>query len=345
MCSTWTNGASCLKTTRCARNLICAPLKLTSLTDKRTGRELLRAPAGFELIGEENVGFFTAWEVGRFGTVTDVQEDNFVHLTGETADARFPRLSYSLSFGQSTLDVRVTLDNDMLRISTELNWREESAEGKPVPQLRFAVPYAYTPDAIRCDAAVGPVDRQEANHDIPAHLYVAPVQQGGGLMLTTDSKYGYRAVDSVLSVSLIRSSHSPDKLPEVGVHTMELGIAAVPDFETETLHSRAFTFSHPVYVRSAPVGKGTLPHTGSLLKLSGIARVTAVKPAEDGTGILVRMVQNGGREEAVTLSPAAKAEATDILENPEAALPVSGGKAAVTLKPNTLHSVRITHKE
>ncbi|MBN1776549.1 MAG: hypothetical protein JW811_00350 [Clostridiales bacterium] len=320
-------------------------LALISLTDKRAGKELLGAPAQFRLIREENVGFFSAWEVGRYGTITNVQEENFVHLKEEETDALFPRLRYELSFGRSALHVRVTLDNDMLRFSVELNWREESAEEQPVPQLQFTVPYAYKAGSIRCDAAVTAVDRKELNHDIPAHLYAAPVHPGGGLMLTTDCKYGYRAVDNALSISLIRSSHSPDKLPETGVHTMELGIAAVPDFREETLHSRAFCFSHPVYARSAPVHRGSLPPVASLLNIKGGARVTAVKPAENGTGILVRMVQNGGREEAVALSPAAAAETTDILENAQAPLPVQNGTAEVKLKPHTLHSVCITQKE
>jgi len=320
-------------------------LTLCSFTDKRSGKELLSAPAGFRLIQEENVGFMTAWEIGRCGAVSNVQEENFVHLKDEQTGARFPRLAYELAFGCSTLAVRVTLDNDTLRFSTELNWREESAEGKPVPQLQFTVPYAYKAECVRCDAAVTPLDRQEANHDIPAHLYAAPVNDGGGLMLTTDCKYGYHAADQALSVTLVRSSHSPDKLPEVGVHTMELGLCAVPDFDEDTLLARAFPFSHPVYVRSAPVGEGALPPAGSLLQFSGGARVTALKPAEDGEGLLIRMAQNGGKTETVTLAPAARAEITDILENAEAPLPVKGGKAEIKLQPHTLNSIRITQKE
>jgi alpha-mannosidase len=317
-------------------------LTLISWKDKRSGRELLSAPAGFRLIEEENVGFFTAWEIGRYGKVTDLQEDQFVHLNGVHADQTFGRLSYTLDFGRSTLSVHVTLCGDTLRLSTELNWREESADGKPVPQLQYTVPYAYRADCIRCDAAAGPADRQEADHDVPALQYAAPVCEGGGLMLTTDSKYGYRAAEGALSVSLIRSSHSPDKLPEVGVHTMEIGLCAVPDFAPGTLERSAFCFAHPLYVRSAPVRKGPLPHTESLLTLTGHTRVTALKPAEDGEGLVLRMYQNGKSAQTAVLTNTESAELTDILENMLEPLPVRNGEVTLTLPPHTLCSVRFT---
>jgi len=317
-------------------------LKLIAFKDKRSGRELLRAPAGFRLIEEENVGFFTAWDIGRYGRVQNLQEDAFVSLTEAKPEAIFGRLSFTLSFGRSTLDVRVTLDGDTLRFSTELDWREESADGKPVPQLQFTVPYAYRADCIRCDAAVEAADRQEADHDVPALLYAAPAAQGGGLMLTTDCKYGYRAVDGALSVTLIRSSHSPDKLPETGVHTMEIGVAAVPDFAPETLHSRAFCFAHPLYVRSTLVRKGRLPQAGSLLRYTGGARVTALKPAEDGEGLLVRMASGGQEAETVSIAPAAAAAEADILETALRPLPVRDGQAEAAVPPHALQTVLLT---
>jgi alpha-mannosidase len=303
---------------------------------------LLSAPAGFRLVEEENAGFFSAWEVGRYGRVRDLHQESFVKLLGMQADGVFDRLSYELAFERSKLCVQATLCGDLLRFSVELNWREESAEGKPVPQLQLYVPYAYPADCIRYDAAVGPIDRKEADHDVPALLYAAPVGSDGGLMLTTDCKYGYRAVDNAMMISLIRSSHSPDKLPEIGVHSMELGIAAIPDFEPETLDRHAFCFAHPVYVHSARLHKGRLPQTGSLLKLSGHARVTALKPVKDGKRLLIRMVQSGKDAQTVTLAPVAEAALTDVPENIIKTLPVKGRQATVDLPAHTLQSVLMT---
>lgn len=323
-------------------------LMLVSLIDKRANRELLRAPAGFRLIEEENVGFFTAWEIGRYGKTINLQEENFVRLSSEQPDGVFGRLSFTFSFGSSALSVRVTLDGDLLRFSVEADWRETGEDDKPIPQLQFIVPYAYHADCIRYDSAVGPIDRPESNHDVPALLYAAPVQTGGGFMLMTDSKYGYRATDHALSVSLIRSPHSPDKLPDMGVHTMELGLATVTDFTSSTLDRRAFCFAHPLYVRSASTSKGSLPQTASLLSVTGNARITALKPAEDGKKLLLRCYQNTNEKEMLTIAPVAEAMATDILENAVAPLPVRDGKTAASLPPHTLCSLCIlpeTNKE
>ncbi|MFH1879475.1 MAG: alpha-mannosidase, partial [Bacillota bacterium] len=127
-------------------------LTLLSFTDKRTGRELLSAPARFRLVEEENAGFFSAWDIGRYGRVCDIHGENFVRLRELKTEQAFDRLAYELSFNRSTLLARLTLCADTLRFSLELDWREESGENKPVPQLQLYVPYAYKADCIRCDA-------------------------------------------------------------------------------------------------------------------------------------------------------------------------------------------------
>jgi alpha-mannosidase len=87
------------------------------------------------------------------------------------------------------------------------------------------------------------------------------------------------------------------------------------------------------------VRKGRLPQAGSLLTMSGGAQVTALKPAEDGKGLLVRMHPNGEGAQTVTLAPAASAALTDILETEIKPLPVRNGKTEAQLPPHTLQSV------
>ena len=319
-------------------------LSLCSLYDKRAGEQLLSGPACFRLAQEQDIGFFSAWMVGRYGKIQNLNQECFVLLKDVKTDGIFKRLSYEISFGQSKLGVSVSLCNEMLRFSVEADWHERGAEGQPVPQLQFHTPYAYDAGSIRYDIAGGFIDRPQLNHDVPAHLYAAPVRQGGGLMMTTDCKYGYRAYDNALQVSLLRSSHSPDKLPEAGVHHMELGIAAVTDFDWTTLFKHAFCFSHPIFSHSSGLHKGRLPREGSLLRLLGDARVTALMPSADGESVLLRLYQNGRETGTVTCGPAAGAGLTDVLERGYNPLVITDDSFEVRLLPWALKSILIKPK-
>lgn len=316
-------------------------LSLRSFKDKRSGEELLGAAAGFRLADEQDIGSFSAWIVGRYGNVQDLQQECFVALNELKSDGVFGRLSYELTFRQSRLAVRVSLCRDMLRFSCEVDWQERGEQGKPVPQLQFHVPYAYKPEHIRYDIAGGHIDRPEMDRDVPALLYAAPMRQGSGLMLTTDCKYGYRAFGNVLQVGLLRSSHAPDKLPEAGVHHMEIGLAAVPDFGWLGLTRRAVFFSHPVYVHSASLHAGRLPGEACMLRLEGDVRVTALKPAEDGENVLLRLHQNDRSVQAFACAPVGAAQLTDTLERSLTMLDVPDGRLAMELQPWNLYSVLI----
>lgn len=314
-------------------------LSLLSLRDKRNGEELLGAAAGFRLAEEQDIGSFSAWMVGRYGNIRDLHRECFVTLTELKDDGVFGQLSYELSFGQSRLAVRVSLCADMLRFSCEVGWQEKGEPGKPVPQLQFLVPYAYRPDCLRYDIAGGFIDRPEMDRDVPALLYAAPVRQGGGLMLTTDCKYGYRAFGNALQVGLLRSSHSPDKLPEAGVHHMELGLAAVPGFGWAELTRRAVSFSHPVYVHSSTLHRGRMPGEACLLRLQGDARVTALKPAEDGENVLLRLYQNNASVQEAACGPVGEAWHADALERVLRPLNVQEGKLKAQLHPWRVYSL------
>ncbi len=337
----WRSGNPALENDVVRAEFDSCSLALISLTDKRTGEELLSRPVCFRLAQEQDIGYFSAWMLGRYGKIENLNQECFVSLQEIRTGGVSERLSYELSFGSSKLSVNVSLSGEMLRFSVEVDWQEKGAEGKPVPQLQFHMPYAYDAGSVRYDIAGGFIDRAQADQDVPAHLYAAPIRQGGGLMLTTDCKYGYRAFAGALQVSLLRSSHSPDKLPEAGVHHMEIGLAAVPDFDWAALTRRAFCFSHPIFAHSNSLHVGRLPQEGSLLRLTGDARVTALLPLQDGESVLLRLYQNSVKPHSITCAPVAGADLTDALERGTQPLDVTDDTVEITPQPWALQSIRI----
>jgi len=317
-------------------------MALISLTDKRTHKELLGGPAQFRLVMEEDTGDFSAWITGRYGEIVNLNETCFVSQGAVRTENQRKQLSYSLRFRRSKLCVKVTLEDDLLRFSTEADWQETGTPGMPVPQLQFCAPYAYEADAIRCDIAGGYIDREPVNHDVPALLYAAPVGAEGGMMLTTDCKYGYRAVDNTLLISLLRSSHTPDPYPDTGVYHFEIGLGCVQDFHWTTLSRKAFCFAHPVFAHSNTLHRGGLPQETSLLRLAGKARVTALKPAEDGKSVILRLYQNNQAGETIRIETAHAAVTADLYEHGGERIAADGGGVRLTLAPWTVESIALS---
>ncbi len=319
-------------------------MALVSLVEKAAGKELLRGPVCFRLVEENDSGAYSAWIIGTYGHVTDLNSSCFVESEVCAEDPIRQALLYRLSFRASTLRVKIILDatSRVLRFSTEVDWHEVGRQGQPTPMLQFHVPYAYEARTVRCDVAGGYVDRPELGHDVPALLYAAPVPaEGPGLFLTTDCKYGYRAHDGALSVTLLRASHTPDRYPEHGVNQMELGLGVAETGDWYGLNRDAFCFSHPIYVYSNSLHEGSMPPDGRLLELEGRTRVTALKTAEEGTGLVLRVYQNDEEDRPLRIrTRMSQAVETDLCERGLTAPEPCDGVWQLEQSPWRVHSLR-----
>lgn len=321
-------------------------MELISLVEKASGMEQLDGPAAyFNLVDGQSVLPYSAWTVGRIGHVENLNRSCFVTLLDEQMRTLQQSVSYKLAFRSSTLRVRISLaeNSPFLRFSVEVDWHEMGKEGGNTPQLQFCVPYGYKAKAIRCDIPGGYLDRQELGHDIPAIRYVCPVpsEARAGIMLMSDCKYGYRAFENKLCINLLRSSINPDRYPEYGICQMELGLSIAPDGDWRSLTEQAVVFTQPLYIYSNTVHSGTLPRTGSLLRVNGRANIAALKQAENGDGFILRLYQSddADSEIGIALQGLAEAKATDLLERELRPLPIEGDTARIVLPAKSLQTV------
>ena len=296
-----------------------------SLVDKRTGREYARpgCPMGvFRLVEEDTSRGMSAWTVGRYRAVTMLNRG--VKFKQAPAGARAVRqsIAYEVGFGNgSRLEVTVSLDahEPMLRFDAAVRWQEIGTPETFFPQLNFFMPVAYDYDTIRYDVPMGAVDRPPMDMDVPAQSYGMPLcADGAPLMLISDSKYGYRGAAEGLGLTLIRSSADPDPWPEVGAHRVRMAIALGQGSKTENA-VRAQAFCRGLLVAAARVHGGSLPSAQSLLELSPNVALSAVKQAEDGSGIVVRFCElegSAGRGWVRLFRAPVSASLVNVLEQP-----------------------------
>ena len=328
-------------------------MELVSLLDKVSGQEQLEESSGyFNLVDEQSVMPYSAWTVGQVGKTENLNRTCFVHILEESHRKLQDSVTYEMAFRSSAMKVKVSLTSGaaMLRFSVEADWHEVGREGQNTPQLQFCVPYGYRARAIRYDVPGGCLDRLELGHDVPAIRYAAPVPEESarsGIFLTSDCKYGYRGFEGRLCIDLLRSYVNPDPYPEYGVCRAQIGLGITPDADWRNLAEQADIFAHPIYVYSNTVHAGELPERGQLLEVRGRASVSAVKPAEDGNGVVVRMYQSDETETEVyvTCPDLKQVVETDLLEQDGRPLAVEKEGAFVKLPAGGVRTIRLRRSQ
>lgn len=330
-------------------------MKLVSLTDKQSNQELVKSnntSGYFRYIEEEDVNGMSAWIVGGYSKVIDLNETSFVRITDKHLSGTRQWIEYDMKFMSSNIKVKISLDqkSTTLRYTTTVDWHEIGKRGEVTPQLQFFVPFSYKADQYRYDIPAGYVDRDEKGHDVPAIMYAAAIPNVGGstLMLTTDCKYGYRAKDQSLTVNLLRSSYEPDPYPEFGVHSMDIGIVVCENADWTKLLQKAIQFSHPIYPYSNSVHGGTYALEHSFLKVSDNVKVSTVKIDEaKEDSLIVRMYHCSEQQEEVVVTTAASVESAkmiDILENEIEDVKVDGDSIKLQIPAYSLRTLKVKEK-
>jgi alpha-mannosidase len=246
-----------------------------------------------------------------------------------------------------------------LEIETDVTWYTHSR------RLRLAFPSATTLDQGIYEVPFGTLarDRYEASSihggnaggDWPAIHWAGVQAPAYTFAVFNQGTPSYRVEDGVVLVSLLRSPQLPYGLfePESYVAYNYHGMAD---------HGR-HAFRHALYLgpgdwRDNATGRlaalfnsGLTVRPGTLtapLPAWGIdarhTTVTAVKTAEDGRGLAVRLVETAGAAETVTLRlppPYTRAARCRLLEDDGVVLPVTGGTVSVSLAPWQILTVRL----
>ncbi|MHB9035493.1 MAG: alpha-mannosidase [Armatimonadota bacterium] len=284
----------------------------------------------FRIIDESSVfdGGMSSWIVGSYAKIepmSGVRFSSLQRLPYERTVEKFSlrRVSGPLRNGYawsgrirgSEMLVGIYLDkgSKSVRMDCKCDWLEKGTKDTFVPQLNITMPLAIENTTHTFEVPFGSIERKNENLDLPtlrwADVSGKHLSSGSdvGLTVMTDSKYGFRATDDSISVSLIRSSFDPDPYPEFGEHRFSLALA--PHMGTcvaQDSTAAAESFDRPLVVFQNTVHGGILSADGSLVEVkNGNIMLSALKKQEDGEGIILRLFEVSGKdtEAEVVISP------------------------------------------
>jgi len=320
--------------------------QILSLLDKTTGETLIDQPSGtLRYIEEDPLYGYIAWRVGPYMKVENVNENYTVKLEGIVEKATFTQVSFTITFRSTTVKMLITLLKDSPTLDYELSvdFGELPIVDKMIPQLAFALPVSYkTTQKSYCKIPFGMIYRDAMAHDVPCHGAMGICGESRHILaILAPTKYGFRCVEGMGQLTLLRNSYSPDRYSDSGVHRINFSVAACEEGDIDRLCSRA---CHPMPFVSGKYHKGELAMSQSILEISDGVCVSSLKNSEDDKGVVVRMYDITGQDRKVRLGfikNVNNACVTDIYENTLSQLEFDGNEVVADLPAFSVVTVKI----
>lgn len=256
-------------------------------------------------------------------------------------------LEVETAFGSSRAVQRVIVSagSDVVEVELDVAWHEDAR------RLQVVWPVDVHASEATCGIQFGHVRRPRhgntswdvARFEVCAHRYVHVGEHGFGVALLADGPHGYDVGGDALRLTLVRAPSFPDPTADRGRHRIRYAVWAHDGEAFEMgLEDVAHRRAHPPRAVTAADAPGA-----PVVRLDAPgALVSAVKPAEDGSGDLVVRVweTRGGRAVgALLVDRAVRAWWCDLLEAPQDEVPVvhDDGAIAVALRPFQIATYRV----
>jgi len=245
--------------------------------------------------------------------------------------------------------ISITHRSRRIDFDTHIEWRERHV------LLKAAFPVEILARNAACEIQWGVIDRpthrntswDQARHEVCAQKWVDLSEDGYGVSLLNNGKYGHDIRGNVMRISLLRAPTSPDPDADQGEHHFIYSLLPHGgDWRGDTA-AQAYALNDPLIVLQ-PASQAR-PRPFSLIAHDAPnVIIETVKPAEDGNGLIVRLYESHRRRGAVTLSTGFKLQQawqTDLLENNVQALSCEDRRVTVWLSPCQILTLRLVPQE
>ncbi len=300
-----TAGIDQLENTR-FRVRIDADGNLSSIYDRVLEKELLSAPVRLEMRSNV-VDLYPAWEI-PFNTVNASPKESLrgpaaIELV-EDGPARMT-LEIRRRAGGSPVVQRISLSaggaGNRVEIATHIDWKERAT------LLKMAFAFTAANPKATYDLGLGTIERGNNTpklYEVPAQQWADLTDAGKrfGISVITDSKYGWdKPNDKTLRSTLIhtpftKGSYRDQNYLDHGRHKMTHALYPhAGDWREAETASVAARVNQPLITFQVPQHAGHLGKQFSLAKVSSPhVAIRAIKKAEDGSGVVIRLQELSG---------------------------------------------------
>jgi alpha-mannosidase len=333
--------------------------RIKSLVDRKTRREFVAQGGCFNgFVSAEDVPvLWEAWDIDSDWTKYLKEEGRllFSELAADGPVCFILRRGYAIG-EKSTLTQDMIFYSGDRRIDfvTKVGWEERRR------LLKAGFDTAFDATQVRCEVQYGhllrnthrnlPNDR--AKFEICAHKWISLEEEGCGLALLNDCKYGHDVSGGSMRLTLLRSPTAPDEEADKGEHRFTYSLLPFTgSFGNSGVVRSGYELNESVKVdinpKSGPV-KGDCEY--SFLSLEGGAVIVeSVKCPENDKKktVVVRLYESlGGRTKTVLHFNRflAQASLTDMLEGNPKPLRFSGNELPLVFRAFEIKTVMVTFR-
>ncbi|MDR2783719.1 MAG: glycosyl hydrolase-related protein [Treponema sp.] len=332
---------------------------IISLVDVQTEKEQV-APGGLfnAFISARDLPvFWDAWDIDSDYTRHIVPE-NTLESTRVVSDGPLCiRIRQNYKIGEAsrlTQDMICYADNRRIDFDTKVDWCEKRR------LLKVSFDTAISTTEVRCETQYGhlfrnthknlPQDR--AKFEICAHKWISLEEEGSGIGLLNDCKYGHDVSGGRMRLTLLRSPLAPD--PEADQGEQRFTYALLPwtgSFNESGVVQSAYELNTKTGIENIP---GTPAETDTWFSLCSPDNpaliIESIKAPESDTGknlkrLVVRLYESSGRHRASNLHfsrPVTSIEETDMLEENGRSVQCSASRVPLVFKPFEIKTLLVS---
>ncbi|MGR3541914.1 MAG: glycoside hydrolase family 38 N-terminal domain-containing protein [Hasllibacter sp.] len=315
---------------------------IASLIDRAAGREVLAGPGGVLQLFEDRPLNWDAWDIDAFFEDRPLPAPRLLSMEVVERGPIRATVRIERAFSRSRIIQYLSIWRTSRRIDfeCEVDWRERHT------LMKVAFPVNVRARAATYDIQWGAIERPThrstardfARFEVAAQKWVDLSEDGFGVALLNDCKYGHDVKGNVLRLSLIKSATMPNPQADQGDHRFTYALMPHLGDWRGAVQREGYHLNDPLIVAGCAGGDGRLPAAGAVVACDRPgAVIETVTRAHAGDGTLIRLYESrGGRGPATLRFPApVRLFAADLLER--AREPIGEGtEIAIDLTPHRI---------
>lgn len=330
--------------------------QFSRIYDKRAQREVLKPGAkGNALVSFEDKPMnYDNWDIDIYYTekrwpVEDVQSAQWIENGPVRAVLRIRR-----NLVDSVIDQHICFYTHTARIDfeTKVDWKQSQL------LLKVDFPVDIHADEATYEIQFGNVKRPThtntswdvARFETCGQKWADLSEEGYGVSLLNDCKYGHAINQHAMQLTLIKSGIEPNPHSDQELHVFTYSLYPhLGDWKQADTAAQAYALNVPLYAaqKHADDVAPTLKGQNSFLTVQGDHVVLeTIKQAEDGNGMIVRLYEYKNRRAPVSITlggvPASVQECS-LMEEAEREIPVNGNSITLEMLPYEIKTLRIVN--
>ena len=280
---------------------------ISSLFDRQAQREVLaeNALANVLQVFEDKPRQYDAWELEVSFEQKKETIDEFLGAAVQSEGPLQIVIRFQWRYRNSCVDQELVLYRDSPRIDfrTEIDWAEREKI------VKVAFPVRIRASEATYDIQFGNVKRpthrntswDHARFEVVGHQWADLSEEGYGIALLNDCKYGYDIHDNLMRLTLLKSSNYPDPQADAGRHRFTYSLLPhAGSWQQAGVPRHAWDLNSPL--RAVPGEIAEAVNGRSMLSCDNLnVRIDVVKKAEDSDHLIVRLHEFAGSRGPVTL--------------------------------------------